>query len=624
MKILKLFCAALLLLSSMVAQADEGMWLPSLLKGQTIKDMRKAGLKLSADDLYSINQASLNDAIVLFGGGCTGEMISPEGLLLTNHHCGYGQIQSHSTVENDYLTNGFVAMNRDEELPNDGLTVKFLREMRDVTALVAEGKTTKEIIEEATEGTHLKGSIEKMYYGAEHYLFIYEVFEDVRLVFAPPSAIGKFGGDTDNWMWPRHTGDFSMFRVYSAPDGTPAKYSVDNVPYEPVKFLEISSKGIKEGDFTFVYGFPGTTQQYLHSEAVKYIIEKGDPDKIALRDIRLDEMNAAADKSAEIRIKYAAKNATVANAWKKWQGELLGLQRLGTYDRKVAEEAAFEQWAKGTKYEGVTDKLKAVYEEYNPMLYAKEMYYEGAFGSEILLYSLRNHTAEDSLAFYKNYDAELDARITKRLFAKLTEFLPADELPEGFSGESTPSRELAVEFAKLYQLTPRFGELIAERDSLYQIYIAGMREQQPEKNFFPDANLTLRITYGHVEGYEPRDGVYYKPTTTLKGIMEKDNPEIYDYDVPQKLRDLAPENMDQPVAFIATNHTTGGNSGSPVLDAYGRLLGINFDRVWQGTMSDIDFDPDMCRNITLDVRYILFLIDQYGGAGYLLEEMVIK
>lgn len=624
MKSIKLILSSLLLFSTVfTASADEGMWLPSLIEKGTIKDMRKAGLKLTAKDLYDVNSASLNDAIVLFGGGCTGEMISPEGLLLTNHHCGYGQIQSHSSVQNDYLTYGFAAMTREQELPNPGLSVSFLREMRDVTAEVESGMSSKEIIEAATKGTHYRADIKPLYYGNEYYIYIYEVFKDVRLVFAPPSAIGKFGGDTDNWMWPRHTGDFSMFRVYADKDGNPAEYSKDNVPYEPKRFLEISKTGAKEGDFTFVYGFPGTTQQFLHSDAVKYIVEKSNPNKIALRDIRLKYMNEAAAQSDEIRIKYASKNATVSNAWKKWQGEALGLIRLNTVEKKQKEEAEFKAWAKGTEYETVVDELAKVYQEISAIQFRTEMYTEGAFGSEMLKYLVTPAQRRDSVAFYKDYEAELDQKITKELFAYLTDVLPASELPEGFSADSEPTEALAKEFTKLMS-NPRSMELRKELDSLYKVYVRGIRAKDTKTNFYPDANLTLRITYGKVAGYTPQDGVYYVPQTTIRGIMEKDKPEIYDYNVPQKLRDLASANMDVPVAFIATNHTSGGNSGSPVLDKNGRLIGLNFDRVWQGTMSDVDYDPEMCRNISMDIHYMLFIVGEYGGAKHLINEMVIK
>ncbi len=624
MKSIKLFLSSLLLFSTVFsAIADEGMWLPSLIEKGTIKDMRKAGLRLTAKDLYDVNKASLNDAIVLFGGGCTGEMISPEGLLLTNHHCGYGQIQAHSSVENDYLTYGFAAMTREQELPNPGLSVSFLREMRDVTKEVESGMTNEEIIAEATKGTHYRADIKPLYYGNEYYIYIYEVFKDVRLVFAPPSAIGKFGGDTDNWMWPRHTGDFSMFRVYADKDGNPAEYSKDNVPYEPKRFLEISKEGAKEGDFTFVYGFPGSTQQFLHSDAVKYIVEKGNPNKIALRDIRLKYMNEAADTSAETRIKYAAKNASVANAWKKWQGEALGLKRLNTVAKKQKEEAEFKAWAKGSEYETVVDDLAKVYSEISDIQFKTDMYTEGAFGSEMLRYLIAPAAKRDSAGFYKNYDAQLDQKITKELFTYLTNVLPADQLPDGFTAQSKPTEALAHEFLKLLS-NPRSLELKKELDSLYKVYVRGIRAKDTKTNFYPDANLTLRITYGKVAGYTPKDGIYYVPQTTIRGIMEKDKPEIYDYNVPQKLRDLAPENMDVPVAFIATNHTSGGNSGSPVLDKNGRLIGLNFDRVWQGTMSDIDFDPDMCRNISMDIHYMLFIVGKYGGAQHLIDEMVIR
>lgn len=624
MKSLKSILSSLLLFSTVFsASADEGMWLPSLIEKGTIKDMRKAGLKLTAKDLYDVNSASLNDAVVLFGGGCTGEMISPEGLLLTNHHCGYGQIQSHSSVQNDYLTYGFVAMNREQELPNPGLKVSFLREMRDVTKEVESGMSNQEIIEAATKGTHYRADIKPLYYGNEYYIYIYEEFKDVRLVFAPPSAIGKFGGDTDNWMWPRHTGDFSMFRVYADKDGNPAEYSKDNVPYEPKRFLEISAKGVQEGDFTFVYGFPGTTQQFLHSDAVKYIVEKGNPNKIALRDIRLKHMNEAADKSAEVRIKYASKNATVANAWKKWQGEALGLVRLNTVEKKQKEEAEFKAWAKGTEFETVVDDLAKVYDEISAIQFRTDIYTEGALGSEMLRYLLTPAARRDSAAFYKDYDVELDKKITKELFAYVADVLSKDELPEGFSADSEPTEELGAEFLKLIS-NSRSLELKKELDSLYKVYVRGIRAKDTKTNFYPDANLTLRITYGKVAGYTPLDGVYYVPQTTIRGVMEKDKPEIYDYNVPQRLRDLAPDNMDVPVAFIATNHTSGGNSGSPVLDKNGRLVGLNFDRVWQGTMSDVDYDPEMCRNISMDIHYMLFLVGEYGGAQHLINEMVIK
>lgn len=617
-----IFCAA-----SPSLLADEGMWLPSLIQKGTIKDMRSRGLKLSAEDLYSVNKASLNDAIVRFGGGCTGEMVSPEGLLLTNHHCGYGQIQAHSSLEHDYLTDGFAAMSRREELPNPGLSVSFLREMRDVTALVAGGQKPKEIARRAIEGTHMQASVEAMYNGGEYYLFIYEVFSDVRLVFAPPSAIGKFGGDTDNWMWPRHTGDFSIFRVYAHKDGKPAQYSPENVPYNPKKFFEISARGIREGDFTFVYGFPGRTEQYLHSEAVRYIVERGNPEKVALRDIRLEVMNRYAETSAETRIKYAAKNAGVANAWKKWQGEMQGLVRLKTVDRKVREEAAFEKWATSGPYSCITTKLGAVYDSIEDYVYARDIYREAIWGSEMMKFlSDPKHTTEAMKSdFEKNYVKELDDEITAKLFEQAAIKLDKKWLAAGFTANSKPTVELARAFKRIEDsiLNPRYTCFQKQLDSLYTLYIKGLREMQSERIFYPDANSTLRIAYGKVQGYSPDDAIYYKPVSTVQGIIEKDRPDIYDYNVPERLREIAPDNRDVAVAFLATNHTSGGNSGSPVLDAKGRLIGLNFDRVWQGTMSDIEFDATVCRNISLDIRFVLFIVDKYAGAGYLLDEMKI-
>lgn len=621
----KCFLAIAALFLTLSSYADKGMWLPSLIEKGTIKQMQARGLKLSAKDLYNDNGPSLKDAIVKFGNGCTGEMISDQGLLLTNHHCGYGQIQAHSTLAADYITDGFAAMNRAQELPNPGLTVTFLVSMADVTARVAAGDSIKVIEREAVSGTHYKAKVEPLYNGGEYYLYIYEIFEDVRLVFAPPSAIGKFGGDTDNWIWPRHTGDFSIFRVYADKNGKPAKYSADNVPYKPKKFFTISSRGINEGDYTMVYGYPGKTQQFLHSDAVEYIVEKSNPTKIALRDLRLGVMNRYAASSDEIRIKYAAKNAGVANAWKKWQGEKLGLQRLKTVATKRVAEAAFETWAAGGKYEGLTYKLRNVYDSIERWAWAKDIYNEGVLGSEMLKYLATDTAKRDSVAFFKDYVPALDNEITALLFEQVAQKLPADLLPVGFSAASQPNEELADAFSEILEKTinPAYNYYSKQLDSLYTIYIMALREMEPKRNFYPDANMTLRIAYGVVAGYEPSDGVYFKPITTVAGIMEKDRPEIYDYNVPTRLREIAPANADVAVAFLATNHTSGGNSGSPVLNAKGELIGINFDRVWQGTMSDIEFDEAVCRNISLDIRFVLFIIDKYAGAGYLINEMKI-
>lgn len=653
----------------MTARADEGMWLPSLLGKERIAHMQQLGLKLSAEEIYSINQASLKDAIVRFAGGCTAELISSEGLLITNHHCGYGAIQSHSSVEHDYLTYGFVAENRSAELPNPGLKVDFLVRMDDVTEMMNKGisgkmgkaeidsvlsANRKRIVEEAVGGdSNLHAEVDPFYYGNQWYLFIFKVYKDVRLVMAPPSSVGKFGGDTDNWMWPRHTGDFSVFRIYAGKDNQPADYSTDNVPFHPAKHFTISTKGVKEGDFTFIYGYPGKTQRYLHSEGVRYIAEKGDPQKVALRTVRLDAMNKYQKEDPATRIKYASKNANVSNAWKKWQGEMLGLRRLHTVDKKVAAEKEFEKWAKGTQYEGITDTLGNLYRQQEPLQYAVDLYREGPLSIEIVKFALSATAGKaNGNSFYKDYCKVIDSTSAVQLVGIWKESLPSVMLPktdvsvgdvfagsklftpEGF--ESLSDDELkndpAVVFAaavneKYQEIAVENAHLSKKIDEAYKVYMAGLMKRGGL--FFPDANLTLRVAYGRVQGYSPSDAVYYRPQSTIEGVMQKDNPEIYDYDVPEKLRELyAKKDYGRwesdgtvPVAFIATNHTTGGNSGSPVINADGELIGINFDRVWEGTMSDLEFDPLVCRNISIDIRYALFIMDKLMGAGYLLSEM---
>ena len=682
------------------ASADEGMWLPSLIS-QRIVDMQSKGFKLSAEDIYSVNQASLKDAVVLFGRGCTGEVISPEGLLLTNHHCGYGQIQQHSSVEHDYLRDGFWAMSRKEELPNKGLTVSFLERMDDVTSRILEGCTpsftesqrdsvvkvnAEELIKEVTaEGKGLRATVESLYYGNQYFLFLYREYSDIRLVGAPPSSIGKFGGDTDNWMWPRHTGDFSIFRIYADKDNNPAEYSEDNVPYTPKKFFKISLGGVQEGDFTFVYGFPGRTQEYIMSEGVRYVSEISDPAKIALRTMRLDIQKKYMSESQKVRIQYSSKNAGVANAWKKWQGEMKGINRLGTVAAKKEYEKRFAQWAQGTEYSTILPRLDSLYHAVEPYTFAKEYYSETAATVELCKFAAavakeikagnKDKAASLSEEFYKDYYLPIDKESFVAIMNAFVSDVPAEFHPEymkeelakygsvgkwadALFGESVfadaekvakleaadstsmyadPAVRFANEFRKWYasDVYPTDKRLNQEITLLYRDYMRGQMAFEPEKAFFPDANLTLRVAYGSIAGYAPADGIYYKPLSTLEGIMQKDNPEIFDYDIPQRLRDIyaakdygrwavteANGNKTIPVCFIATNHTSGGNSGSPVINKDGNLIGLNFDRVWEGTMSDIVFDPDYCRNISLDIRYVLFTIDKLAGANHLLDEMV--
>ena len=682
------------------ASADEGMWLPSLIS-ERIGDMQSKGFRLSAEDIYSVNQASLKDAVVLFGRGCTGEVVSAEGLLLTNHHCGYSQIQKHSSVEHDYLRDGFWALTRKEELPNKGLTVSFLERMEDATSRVLEGVTpalteskrdsivkanTVRLVKEATsEGRGLRATVESRYYGNQYFLFLYREYSDVRLVGAPPSSIGKFGGDTDNWMWPRHTGDFSIFRIYADKDNNPAEYSEDNVPYTPKKFFKISLGGVQEGDFTFVYGFPGRTQEYIMSEGVRYVSEVSDPAKIALRTMRLDIQRKYMSQSQKVRIQYSSKNAGVANAWKKWQGEMKGINRLGTVEAKREYEKRFAEWAAGSEYSTILPRLDSLYRALEPYTFAKEYYSETAATVELCRFAAsvaqeiargdNESAASMSEAFFKDYCLSIDKESFVATMSAFVKDVSAEFHPEYMEGElarygsvgkwadalfgesvfadaekvakleaadslvmrSDPAVRFANEFRKWYgsDVYPYERRLNQEITLLYRDYMRGQMAFEPEKSFFPDANLTLRVAYGSIAGYSPADGVYYEPVSTLEGIMQKDNPEIFDYNIPQRLRDIyAAKDYGQwaitmangkktvPVCFIATNHTSGGNSGSPVINKDGNLIGLNFDRVWEGTMSDIGFDPDYCRNISLDIRYVLFTIDKLAGADHLLKEMV--
>ncbi|WP_295936187.1 S46 family peptidase [uncultured Alistipes sp.] len=643
------------------ALADEGMWLPSLISDR-IEDMRAKGFRLTSEDIYSINKASMKDAVVLFDGGCTGELISKEGLLLTNHHCGYDAIADHSSVQNDYLTNGFWAMSRAEELPNKKLNVKFLVRMEEVTDRIAAGESKEEIIRNASaEGTGYKAAVEQMYYGNQQFLFVYEQFDDVRLVAAPPSSIGKFGGDTDNWIWPRHTGDFSLFRIYAGKDNKPAAYSPDNVPYRSKRHFRISTAGVQEGDFTMIYGFPGNTQEYILSDAVAYIAERTDPAKIAIRTGRLDIISAAQTSDPALRIHYAAKHVSIANAWKKWQGEALGINRLGTVASKRTYEQAFAAWAQDKpEYRNVVADLKAEYDRVTDAYFAREI------TRETLDALPKRYTAEERTEGLFAKRKPTERALYEWLFGEYARRCPVQyQVPEFLAGVAacgSPEAYAGQIFEKVWEGTDSIAikKLAADTkrmqdhiewslgtkalrnlnsgrlNELYTTYIKGLREWDTTRAFYPDANLTLRVAYGHVAGYEYADGEYHKPQTTLDGIIAKDNPDIYDYDIPQALRDLyASKDYGRwgvmidgrktvPVCFLATNHTTGGNSGSPILNARGELVGLNFDRTWRSTMSDIVFDESICRNISVDIRYVLFVVDRIGGAGYLFKEMEIS
>ena len=681
----KFLLCALACITFTTATADEGMWLPSLIK-ERVKDMRKKGFKLKADDVYSTTKPSLKDAVMQFGGGCTGEFVSAEGLLLTNHHCGYASIQKLSSVEHDYLTDGYWAKSRAEELHVPGLTISILEKMEDVTDRIVAGESPADIIAEAKQGKGCRASIESMYYGNQHYLFVYRVYNDVRLVGAPPSSIGKFGGDTDNWIWPRHTGDFSMFRVYADANNEPADYSVDNVPYRPKRHFPISTKGVEEGDFTMIYGFPGNTQEYITADAVEYVAKVSNPMKIALRTIRLDIISEAQSKDVATRIAYAAKHANIANAWKKWQGESLGLERLKTADKKEDYEKAFAAWAADKpQYAALPDSMHAAYEKVIPGYFARELYYETIAGIEAYNFAAwlnSKHANGDKLTadvqaigrkYYLNdYRVEIDKAIAKRMIAEFMDRMPAGNVPQEFAAAiaacgdveqfveslyantqlikkypltteeilADPMVQLASWFAPLTKRNSGYAyrnlSNVPTVEKWYREYMQALREFDKERAFYPDANFTLRVAYGTICGYENVDGEYHTHLTTLDGIIAKDNPEIYDYNIPQVLRDIhaAKEygrwSIDHngkktiPVCFLANNHTSGGNSGSPVINGKGELIGINFDRTWRSTMSDIEFDPSICRNISVDIRYVLFVIDRVGGASYLFEEMDLR
>ena len=593
-----------LLVGAMSAHADEGMWLPSLIS-QRIGDMQAKGFRLTAEDVYSVNQASLKDAVVLFGSGCTGELVSDEGLLLTNHHCGYSYIQRHSSVEHDYLKDGFWAMNRGEELPNKGLTVSFLERMEEVTDRVLEGYVpsmteaqrdsvvrvnSKQIIEEnADDGKGLTANVEALFYGNQYFLFVFRVYRDVRLVGAPPSSIGKFGGDTDNWMWPRHTGDFSMFRVYADKDNNPADYSPDNVPYHPKRFFKISRAGVQEGDFTFVYGCPGSTQEYVMSEQVRYVAEQSDPQKIALRTQRLDIQKKYMSMDQKVRIQYSSKNASVSNAWKKWQGEEKGIKKMRTVATKQAYEARFKEWAKGTEYEGLVERLGEIYARRNPTYLAYEYYNETARTIEIIqfasgIYSrlAANTDTKDLIdSFFKDYYQPIDEETFVAMMTSFDQNVPDSIKPAFFKEMLTGmgSVEACKDYvfggtvftdrAKVEALTPDDLETLAKDPAIRMYgafydwydqelapvirqanaelrvanrdYMRGQMAFEKDRDFYPDANLTLRVAYGQVAGYEPYDAAYYYPVSTLKGIIEKDNPDIFDYNIPQALRDIYAE-----------------------------------------------------------------------------------
>lgn len=705
---------AVLSLAHLPVFATEGMWLPQLLGRLNEKEMKGMGLKISAADIYNVNKGSLKDAIVSFGGFCTGEIISSKGLLLTNHHCGYDAIQKHSSLQHNYLDKGFWARSMQEELPNAGLTATFIVRIEDVTKAALEGvsatltesgrqsaidKNLNMIKSGAKKEAWQETLIKPFFEGNQYFLFVTETYKDVRLVGAPPSSIGKFGADTDNWVWPRHTGDFSIFRVYAGKDNRPAEYSKDNVPLQPKHFLPISLDGIAENDFTMVFGFPGRTNEYLPSEAMKLTVEGQDPARVSMRDAALKVIDGFMRQDEQIKIQYAAKQASTANAWKKWIGEMQGVRQTNGIQRKLDYEARFRQLVnnnaeyRGT-YSGLLDSLNHLYKTQAPYAIARDYYSELIRSVEMLGFAnnaitllqetrLKGEEQYETLkqAYlakvkpqYQNYNNDVDREVAAALldiyfkevpsnkiggeayqvwmetnkdgkrtadkmysqsafssYDKLAAFLDRPYKTVSADVWKDPATRLMIGLRNGYIdfVNKPYDELQPEINRLQRRYMAAQMEVMKDKRFYPDANSTLRITYGKVNGYAPRDAVKYDFITTLDGVMEKYKPGDYEFDVPEKLRELHARkdygpygtNGKMPVCFIASNHTTGGNSGSPALDAYGNLIGLNFDRTWEGTMSDINYDPSICRNIMVDIRYVLFIVDKFAGAKHLVDEM---
>ncbi|MFP3859903.1 MAG: S46 family peptidase [Bacteroidales bacterium] len=696
-------------------RADEGMWLLTMLEKMNMDRMQEMGLKLSAEDIYNINQSSVKDAVVNFGGFCTGEIVSDQGLIFTNHHCGYGAIQEHSTTENNYLKEGFWAQSKDEEIPIDGLFVSFLVKMEDVTERVVSeldddmteeerarkiSEVSAQIEDEATEDTHYNANVKSFYNGNQFYLMIYERYDDVRMVGAPRESIGKFGHDTDNWMWPRHTGDFAIFRVYSSPDGEPAEYSEENVPLEPKHHFPISIKGVEKEDFSMILGYPGGTSRYMTSYGVEETMNITNPTRIKVREKKQEIMKEAMNASEELRIKYASKFSGSSNYYKYSIGQNEGLKRLKVMEEKKKLEDKFRDWvdAKPERKEKYGEALSLISEAYedresyfHTYMYMSEALFQGAeiipFSSRFMgLYQTLKQNPDSTEAidaevenikgrledFYKDYHAPTDKRIMAALFEIFYKNVKEDHHPElfseieelyngdfekyadeMFSTSMFTSMDRVNNFledpdAEVLESDPAFNAMqsiqgkIKEIGNQYRsfeeqlgkgqrIFLAGLMDMEEDKDFYPDANFTMRLTYGKIDDYYPRDAVHYEYYTTLKGVMEKEDPADEEFIVPAKLKELYKKkdygrygkDGEMRVCFISNNDITGGNSGSPVLNANGELTGIAFDGNWEAMSGDIKFEPELQRTISVDIRYVLFVIDKFAGAKHLIEEMDI-
>lgn len=693
------------------ARADEGMWLPYSINGKNLADMQRLGCKLTAEQIFSFNQPSLKDAIVQFGGGCTGELISPEGLLLTNHHCGLGQVQAHSSVEHDYLQEGFWARSKAEELPNKGLTVSFLTYIEDVTKILLVGvdnntseadratkisENAKTLIKERKGNRDVEVEIVPFYHGNQYILFVYDVYKDVRLVACPPWGIGKFGADTDNWTWPRHKGDFCIFRVYTAPDGSPAEYSEENIPMKSKHFLPISLKGVKPGDYTMILGYPGSTDRYSTSGAVKSVIEQEGPAIIACRTTKLDQYRKHMDADPAVFIKYASKQASVSNYWKYYIGQVKQLQRNKVFEKRENQELAFQKWMnensdRKAQYGDIFNDIDKYWS--HQAKYTKATIYHreaGWRGGEAVAFAVRfrqlnniieNKAAQNEIAaraeamkgavqnYFKDYDKETDRDVTIALLNLFYKDINPEQLPamikkigDKNSGDFTQfvnnafAKSIFVDAEKLnnwienpksltkdpifalmseiinsyIDLTEQAGSVSNSRAE--RLYMKGLMEMQKDRNFYPDANFTMRLTYGSVQDCKPANAVTYDYITTLDGVMEKYKPGDWEFDVPADLIKLwenkdygryADENGDLVVNFITTNDITGGNSGSPVIDAEGNLVGLAFDGNWEAMSGDLSFENEVQRTICMDARYLVFIIDKMANAQNLMQELKI-
>jgi hypothetical protein len=705
---------AFLLSFQLNVRADEGMWLLSLINQLNMDEMKEMGLELTAEQIYSVNNASLKDAVgALDYGSCTAELISGDGLLLTNHHCGYGEIQYHSSMEHDYLKDGFWAMTREEELPNEGKTISFLVRMEEITDQVMAGivddmgpderaTAMREVIgrirSEATEGTHYEAQVRPMFAGNRYFLFVIETFRDVRLVGAPPESIGKFGADTDNWMWPRHTGDFSIFRVYTGPDGKPADYSPENIPLKPKHFLPVSLNGYEKEDFSMVLGFPGGTTRYMTSFEAQRLLDIDHPTRIKIRGIKQEIMMADMQADPKVRIQYSSKYSRSSNYWKYSIGQSQGLENLQVVDKKKAQEAAFDLWVHENQdreemYGDALDMIRTGVEDSRVYEHAWQYLLECIYlGMESVNqgFALRelhgvlsqdevNQEALDAITagmkesaadFYKDYNAPTDKKIMKAMLHLLLEDVDPQYLPDFVTQVNSKYKGNIDKYVDKYfdksiiVDQERFMEFLddpslrkLEKDPTYiavstffekfntmraammaysekiqegsRLYIKGLIEMYPGRDFYPDANSTMRLTYGTVGDYEPRDAVLYEHYTTLEGVMEKEDPDNYEFVVSPKLKELyktkdyGPYGVDgvMPVCFTTNNDITGGNSGSPVINAKGELIGVAFDGNWEAMSGDVAFEPELQKCINVDIRYVLFVIDKYAGATHLIEEM---